>query len=298
MPNALVSIIVPIYKVEEYLERCLDSIIAQRYRPIEVILVNDGSPDGCGDIIKRYEARYPIFRSIWQENQGVGAARNAGINMATGKYLTLLDSDDFVEPDFISRMVKIIEKKNADIVICNFYVDFSNGYRIPFPLMTLHKSMSGDEAAQVSLDLLRLPVFVWNKLYRRDLFTKYEISFPSIYYEDVATTARVLEQAKRVAITHKPIYHYCLRHSGITGSFHVKNIEDYLKAVDIIRHFIWNENLWDAWNKPYRDFLRKTEILLSFETLYRKQLSTKVRKHQLIKEIHTRIKELESPPSM
>lgn len=194
MPNSLVSIVVPIYKVEQYLERCLDSIIAQRYRPIEVILVNDGSPDGCGDIIKRYEARYPIFRSIWQEHQGVGAA-------------------------------------------------------------------------------------------------------PSIYYEDVATTSRVLELAKRVAITHKPIYHYCLRRSGITGNFHVKNIEDYLKAVDIIRHFIWNENLWDAWYKPYREFLRKTEILLLIETLSRKQLSTKVRKYQLIQEIRTRIKELECPPS-
>jgi len=84
MERPLVSIVVPIYKVEKYLERCLDSLVAQDYRPLEVILVNDGSPDGCGDIIHRYEALYPIFHSLWQENQGLAAARNNGIALATG----------------------------------------------------------------------------------------------------------------------------------------------------------------------------------------------------------------------
>src|SRR5664280_35082 len=100
MSGPLVSIVVPIYKVEQYLVRCLDSIVNQQYRPIELILVDDGSPDGCGNIIRRYEAQHPFIRSVWQENRGLSAARNAGIAIATGKYLAMIDSDDYVEPDF------------------------------------------------------------------------------------------------------------------------------------------------------------------------------------------------------
>jgi len=144
MERPLVSIVVPIYKVEKYLERCLDSLVAQDYRPLEVILVNDGSPDGCGNIIRRYEARYPIFRSLWQENQGLSAARNNGIALATGKYIALVDSDDYVEPDFISSMVDLAEERQADIVMVNFYIDFPRGgIKIPFRMLTMHKYLSG-----------------------------------------------------------------------------------------------------------------------------------------------------------
>jgi glycosyltransferase involved in cell wall biosynthesis len=296
LSNSLVSIIVPIYKVEQYLERCLDSIIAQTYRPLEVVMVNDGSPDGCGDIMRRYEAKSPIFKSIWQKNQGVSAARNTGIAHATGEYLALIDSDDYVDPDYISSLVNLAEQKGADVAICNFYFEFSNGFKIPFPLMTLQKNMSGDEAAQNSLDLLRIPAFAWNKLYRRDLFVDHDIQFPSIYYEDVATITRILTRAKIVAITHKPYYHYCLRGTGLTGNFGLKNIGDYLKAVNIIRHFLWDENLWDAWEKPYRRLLRTVEVQLFLEiTLQKNKIPFKDRSH-LIRQVHHRIYGLSIPP--
>ena len=297
MERPLVSIVVPIYKVEKYLERCLDSLIAQDYRPLEVILVNDGSPDGCGDIIRRYEARYPIFRSLWQENQGLAAARNNGIALATGKYVALVDSDDYVEPDFISSMADLAEARQADIVMGNFYIDFPRGgLKIPFRLLTMHKSLSGEEAAQMSLTLLRLPVFAWNKLYRRDLFTSHEISFPSIYYEDVATTSRLLSKAERVAILQKPVYHYCLRSTGITGNFGMKNVNDYLKAVDIIRHFIWDQQLWTSWKRPYRAFLRTVEAQLILAiTLQMNKVSVNNRQH-LMRQVHHRIQRLALPP--
>lgn len=296
MTDPLVSIVVPIYMVEKYLERCLDSITAQTYRPIEVILVNDGSPDGSGEIIRRYEARWPFIRSIWQENRGLSEARNVGIASATGKYLALVDSDDYIEDDFISSMVNLAIEKDADIVICNFYIDFQNNIKIPFPLMTLHKDLSGNEAAQISISLLRLPVFAWNKLYLRELFTDNNINYPSIYYEDVATTSRVLLKAHKVAITHKPYYHYCLRSSSITGNFGVKNIVDYMKAVDIVRQFIWSEKLWDSWSKQYNNFLRFAEIQLIFEVvLVKNKIPLKYRRH-FVRLIHRHIKEYKNPP--
>ena len=296
MSQPLVSIIVPIYKVEKYLERCLDSIIAQDYRPLELILVNDGSPDGCGEIIRRYEAKYPFIKSIWQENSGLSAARNAGITGATGKYLSMIDSDDYVEPDFIDSLVRIAEEGNAEVVICNFFLDFPNGFKVPFPLMTLQKKMSGDKAAQMSLKLLSIPVFAWNKLYRRELFTEHSISFPSIYYEDIATASRVLIRAQSVAITRKVFYHYCLRSSGITGNFGIKNIVDYLKAVDIIRHFIWEEQLWDSWEKPYRNFLRAVKTQLIFEIAIQKNSIPFNDRHSWIRQINQKIRELSVAP--
>jgi glycosyltransferase involved in cell wall biosynthesis len=298
MSGPLVSIVVPIYKVEQYLVRCLDSIVNQQYRPIELILVDDGSPDGCGDIIRRYEAQHPFIRSVWQENRGLSAARNAGIAIATGKYLAMIDSDDYVEPDFIGSLVEAAERENADVVICNFFLDFTNGFRIPFPLMTLQTNLSGEEAAQISLNLLRLPVFAWNKLYRTGLFAENDIKFPSIYYEDVATTPKVLMKARTVAVTQKPYYHYCLRRSSVTGNFGIKNITDYLAAVDIIRNFILKENPWISWQKPYRHFLRAVEAYLVLEvTLQKKTIPANSRRH-LLHEIHTRIRELRLPPDL
>ncbi len=296
MNNPLVSIVVPIYKVELYLARCLDSIIAQDYRPLEVILVNDGSPDNCGDIIRRYEARWPIFRSIWQENQGLGAARNAGIRSAAGKYIALVDSDDYVEPDFISSMVRLAEREQSDVALCSFYLDFPNGIRIPFPLMTLQRNLPGEEAAQMTLKLLKIPTVAWNKLYRRELFTANNILFPSIYYEDIATVSRILSRAGNVAMTSKPYYHYCLRRTGITGNFGIRNVEDFLKAVDIIRNFIWDEHLWESWRKPYRGFLRSVEAQLILEISLQKNSIPWRKRQRLIRQVHYRMRSLSLPP--
>lgn len=296
MSDPLVSIVVPIYGVERYLERCLDSIVGQQYRPIELILVDDGSPDGCGEIIRRYAAKYPFIRTVWQENQGLSAARNAGIAIATGKYLAMIDSDDYVEPEFISSLVETAEREDADVAICSFFFDFPNGFRVPFQLMTLQTNLSGEQAARMSLHLLRLPAFAWNKLCRTELFANNGIRFPPIYYEDVATMPRVLMKARSVAIIRKPYYHYCLRHDGITGSFGSKNVTNYLQAVDIIRRFIFKEDLWKVWQEPYHDFLRTVEAYLTLAvTLQERNVPAKSRR-QLLHGIHARIQDLRLPP--
>lgn len=296
MTEPLVSIVVPIYKVEAYLERCLDSIVHQVYRPLEVILVNDGSPDGCGDIIRRYEAMWPFIQSIWQENSGLGAARNAGIARATGKYLALVDSDDYIEPDFIRNLVRRAEQNDADVVICNFYLDFPNGMKLPYQLYTLRKSMSGEKAAKTSLKLWDLPVFAWNKLYRLDLFTNNGITYPSMYYEDVAITWQILSKAKKVSITRKPYYHYCLRSTGITGNFGMKNITDYLKAVDSVRRYLWTENLWDSWQRTYSLFVLTVKTQLYFDISLRRNSIPPRKRRAMRQYVSHRMQVLSLPP--
>lgn len=294
MPEPLVSVVVPVYNVELYLRRCLDSLIAQDYPHVELIVVNDGSPDNSGEIIAEYAERHDHIVVITQENQGLGAARNAGIARATGEFVGFVDSDDCVAPHFISRMVRLAERRRADVVMCSFYLEFPKGQRLTFPLMTVHRKMSGDKAGRKMLDLLQIPTFAWNKLYRRHLFA--DVGFPSIYYEDVATVARVLQRAERVAITHRPLYHYCLRRTGITGNFSQKNVNDYLHAVDIVRHFIWDEHLWHAWRRPYRRLLRQVERQMFVSITVQMRPEGRPQQRELIRMVRRRIAELRRPP--
>lgn len=293
MSDPLVSIIVPVYKVEAYLERCLDSIIAQDYWPLEVILINDGSPDGCGEIMHRYEARWSFIQSFWQENQGLGAARNAGIDRATGKYLAFIDSDDYIEPDYISCLVQSAQKHDADVVVCNFFVNFSGLRSLAFPLLTRPKRMTGEDAARISLKLFKIPTVAWNKLYRASLFTAPEVRFPSIYYEDIATMSRLLVHAANVAIIRKPLYHYCIRKTSITGNFRHKNIDDYLEAVLIIRQFIQGEGRVNEWLRTYQHFLIVVEAQLLFEILMKMRFVSFDERRRIIIQIHKKLRLLE-----
>lgn len=289
----LVSIIVPVYKVAAYLPRCLESLLAQDHRQLEVIVVNDGSPDECPDIIDAYARRHDVIRAVHQKNGGVGAARNAGIALAQGEYIGFVDSDDFVEPEYVSRMVHKLRKYDADIAICNFSFDFPNGARVPFPLLTPRRRLTGTRAAQYSMDLLTVPTFAWNKLYRRELWDG--IEFPSMYYEDVATAARVLERADSVTVTHRALYHYCLRGTGITGNFTDKNVRDYLRAARLIRDFLWTDGLWEDWESAYRRFLRHVWTQLNISVLMTTSLPLAQRRAAL-RLIREGIAELRQPP--
>ncbi len=263
----LVSVVVPMYNVEALLPRCLDSLTTQTHRNLQLILVDDGSPDGSGRIADDYAARDDRIVVIHQKNQGVGPARNAGIERATGEFLAFVDPDDYVTPDYVARMLDRCLLDDADVCVCNFTFEFSSGLKVPFPLMTLRRSLTGEQAGRDSLDLLTIPVFVWNKLYRRRLFTETGIRFPGMYYEDIAIMTQVLSQADRVSVTHKSLYFYCLREGSITGTFTTKNLHDYLRAVEIIRDFIYDSGRWQEWGRPYLGFLLHTWFMVQAELL-------------------------------
>lgn len=292
----LVSVVVPVYKVEAYLPRCLDSLVGQTYRNLEIVVVNDGSPDRCDEIMRAYAAKDDRIRMIFQENKGLGPARNAGIAAATGEFVCLVDSDDYVTRDYVARMMELAMRRNADVVVCNFFIELPSGVKIPFPLMTARRNLTGEEATLRSLDLLSVPTVAWNKLYRRSLFTARGLEFPSIYYEDVATISRILAGADRVAVTHKPLYHYCLRKSSIVGNFHGRNVRDYLHAASIVRRFIWDEGLWAEWHQPYLGFLRRIETLLVLSIMSRTDLPMRDRARSS-RMVAREIKRLQRPPA-
>ena len=122
----LVSVIVPIYNVEQYLRRCIDSVLAQTYTNYELILVDDGSPDACGKICDEYAARNPKIKVIHQKNQGLSAARNNAVPKSNGEYITFIDSDDFVSKDYLQYLVSLIQKYDAQISAGGFVYQYEN----------------------------------------------------------------------------------------------------------------------------------------------------------------------------
>ena len=266
MSEPLVSVLVPVLDVAELLPRCLDSLLAQTHRPLEIIVVNDGSTDASSDVIERYVARHPEVRAIHQEHRGLGPARNAALVIAVGEYVAMVDADDWVEPGFLADTVHLAGEIGADVVVTSFWFN-AVGLELRFPFAAKERTLSGLAAAKLSLDLARFPTFAWNKLYRRDLFLSGEEPFPNIFYEDLATTPRLLARATTVAQTRRAYYHYCLRSDSITGDFGPRNVFAFAASLAILRTELRQLGLWDAWYPAYRKLLRDARVMMTIQVL-------------------------------
>jgi GT2 family glycosyltransferase len=214
----LISVIIPVYKVERYLRQCVDSVVAQTHRRLEVLLIDDGSPDSCGSICEEYALRDPRVRVIHQQNQGLSAARNTGLNVATGDYIAFVDSDDWVEPDMLEALLKGLLEHGADIAGCAPIPEVEDGIAVPFPSLPDDGQallLNREEALEELLRDRRVRNFSWSYLYRALLFR--DVRFPhGKRFEDVHTTYRLFMQATRVVALPIAKYHYRIREGSIT----------------------------------------------------------------------------------
>lgn len=220
----LVSVIVPVYKVEQYLPECLDSILSSTYKELEIILVDDGSPDNCPAICDEYARKDHRITVIHQQNQGLVAARNAGLAVATGEYIAFVDSDDVISPIMYEAMVSAIERTGADMAACE--------YRTDKKLLTLHAKPKTTDFCLDSFDqqlamLTNAPsvrdftwtsCFVWDKLYRRE---KIQSGFQPkcIMGEDLEFNWRYIHTCKKTVMVPHALYLYRLNPQGITGVY-------------------------------------------------------------------------------
>lgn len=212
--QALVSVIIPCYKVEKYLSKCVDSILAQTYRNLEIILVDDGSPDASGEIAEHYAAKEARVRVIHKENGGLSSARNAGLEIAVGDYVTFVDSDDWVEPDAYEAMVSAAEKYGVKMVIAGRVDESEEGVTIGL-CPEREECISGLETAGRIFRWDHMDSSACDKIFARELFR--EIRFPlGRISEDVLTTYRLAILAERVVLLPKPVYHYVHRVDSIT----------------------------------------------------------------------------------
>lgn len=211
----LVSIIVPVHGVEDYLRRCVDSLLNQSYSALEIILVDDGSPDACGEICDAYSHQDPRVRVIHQANAGQSVARNAALEIACGDFLVFVDADDWVHTELVSSLLSILHETNADIAVCHAFR--ASTQEVPpaifeGPVQVLSARGALELYAGPLASLMTAP---WAKLYRSSLFEG--IRFPAgRVYEDVYTTYRVVARARRISFTTAQLYYYFIRPGSTT----------------------------------------------------------------------------------
>lgn len=221
----MISVIVPIYKVELYMRKCIQSVLNQTYRNIEILLVDDGSPDHCGEICDEYARNDPRIRVFHISHQGLSVARNIGINEARGEYIGFVDSDDWIEPDMFEILLNALEDQQADVCTCGFWICEGNK---ELPRVFTRRTYTNTEA-MVCLYNWDIDSAVWNKLYRRKIF-KDNIFPEGKYYEDIATQHYLISRASKVVVIDSLLYHYQKRNDSITKSLTVQNLIDYVDA--------------------------------------------------------------------
>ena len=258
-PAPTVSIVVPIYKVERYLEQCIESILAQTYQNIEVILVDDGSPDACPAMCDAYAARDSRVQVIHQENQGAGPARNTGLVAARGEYVIFLDSDDIYLPQMLARMMARAEKHHADVVICRADALEEGGSlrSMPNQLCMEYLRRCGSDVFSPRQELPQhLFQFVcgwpWDKLYRRDFLLLRGLQFQTLEHtEDAYFVYISLVHASRVSVDPTVLVHHRLHRASLSHNIHVNSgcLTDALLAV---------------YNELQRFDTHNTELFISF----------------------------------
>ena len=216
MSEILLSVIVPVYNVEDYLEENLDSLIHQDGSSYELIFVNDGSTDSSQEILKRYEEKVPFLHVISKENGGISSARNEGIAHATGKYLGFIDSDDFVREDYVRRMLEKALEEDSDIVVCDLLTwygeDDSRNY-VMKGMNPKYPDLPYDRRIFLS------PLFAWNKIYRRDFFLEENISFEEgTWYEDLEPVTYLFSKAKTISYVEEMLISYRQRGGSVMSS--------------------------------------------------------------------------------
>lgn len=246
---AKVSVIIPIYKVEKYLSRCLDSVVNQTLEDIEIVLVDDGSPDSCPEICDRYAKKDSRIKVIHKKNEGLGYARNSGMLIATGEYIAFLDSDDYVSKDMYEKVYSELKRTDADCCVTGYVVKKDSGDEIhkENPLGTavyesddiITKVLAGmlgskpDQARDTDVGMS-----VWKCVYRKELLQDKGILFPSereLISEDIIFQIRVLPQVKRVCTLSEGMYYYCENSNSqsLTKTYSKDKFDRYKKLYNV-----------------------------------------------------------------
>lgn len=261
-----VSVIVPIYGVEKYLDKCLKSLVNQTLDEIQIICVNDGSPDNSQEIINNYIAKYPDkVLGLKKENGGLSDARNYGIPYAQGEYIAFCDSDDWVESTMYEHMYKKAKEDNSDIVICQIndvYEKSGNiikgGFESPKESFNLHNNKQA---------LFGLSPVAWDKIYKKNLFLDNQIVYPKgLKYEDVGTTPMLFLKANVISGVDDYAYNYLQRDSSITKAFD-KSIFDKLSSLERVKNYYIDQGEYEFFEVELEYFFIRHALFNMFHLI-------------------------------
>ena len=246
-----VTIIVPVYNAEKTLVRCLESLLHQTYKDIEILMINDGSTDGSQTICHNYETDYPCFHLITQKNNGPATARNNGIDHANGEYISFVDADDYVEPKYISTMIEAAEESHADMVICAYYEENGESRKIhTFKYKEgLHE---GDAAKEIAVSLIndvsehRIPPYSWVRMVRKEVFNTPKIRYTDgmIRSEDYFLYTELHFRLRKVyLLSETPLYHYIENQQSVTHTYVKKYWESVTEIYDGLKTRLPKEDI-------------------------------------------------------
>ena len=256
MNKCKLSIIVPVYGVEKYIDKCLNSLVKQSLKEIEIIVVNDGTKDNSQKIIDKYVKKYPDkIKSYIKENGGQGSARNYGLEKANGEYIGYVDSDDFVEKDMYKKLYNKAKENNYDIVVCGNY-NVSEDYQ--------NKNID-TFINNYNTDLENIffgKMAVWNKIYKRDILIKNKLEFKEkVWYEDLAFTLKAIMNSNTFAFIDEPLYDYLIREGSTMNNSNVQRNLEILDAFNDILSYIKHNKKEEYFSKI--EFLAIDHIYIS-----------------------------------
>lgn len=253
-----ISIIIPVYNVEKYVGKCLSSLVDQTFTDFEIIAVNDGSKDDSLDILRRFEERYDFVKVIDQKNGGIANARNNGLAAARGEYVCFVDSDDYVGPTYLEELYNACVDTGSDISCCYYYFHFvENNFLFEYPFRC-HGIFKPEEAMKKLLRDVQIQSLVWNKMYKRSLFTDYDIKFPTMCFEDMAIANKVFANANQVVVLDRPLYYYNQHPSSTLATMNADKINDFIRAIAMVRISLEKNGLYEKYKKSYLALTRKT----------------------------------------
>lgn len=273
MEDKKISVIVPIYKVEDYLDRCVETIVNQTYSNLEIILVDDGSPDNCPKMCDNWAQKDNRIKVIHKTNGGLSDARNAGLEIATGELIAFIDSDDWVSLHMFEDLLKAMDETNADVIECNYKYVYE-GDEVA-DISYDEQSICAYNAEQALKELLserKLKNVVWNKLYTKEIIGDIRFEVGKIH-EDVFFTYQILGKAKCVAKLEEELYYYLQRNDSIMGvQFSLKNLSSLEAKSNMVNYFRSN----------YPSLLPQAEISLYFGGIYLGQRALLTKDKELI----------------
>lgn len=286
----MISIIIPVYNVSQYLNECIQSVVNQSYKDFECILIDDGSSDGSEVICDQWEQKDSRIKVIHQSNQGVSKARNRGITEAQGEYITFIDSDDWIDPNYLNELLQPIKKYNVDLAVCGLQQHYNNGtsknYSYKTGIINIEQQYTN---AFTDVNKIFLFFAPYIKLYRKKIIQEQNIHFPPeyTYGEDLLFNYNYLEYVKAIYIVEQCLYHYRIIGYGTLSSIkRINQFEIDYAQWNILKDFFQRKNLWNNYSISYlyhRLWWCMYDAILSFpERLKGKSINYKL---QYIKQI-------------
>ena len=276
------SIVLPVFNVEKYLDRCIKSILEGTYKDLELVIVNDGTKDDSENIIIRYLEKYNNITYIVKENGGLSHARNVGYTYAKGEYIAFFDSDDYIEKDMYEKLMAKVKDYNYDIVVCDLYMEYEQTGKKIYVSSNVEKEYKDVEEDNNEINIRKeimenIYIAVHNKIYKKELIEKtFENGMPFVngmYYEDIVYTYSILQNTRSISFVKEPLYYYVQRIGSISNNYD-KKLYDIITSVEmLIENAVENNRFED-----YKEILEYIGIRYMYGTFMKRIAKTKNKK--------------------